>query len=164
MKKLLFSLITALVIPLAAHAQQSMVLTSLAANTSSNVIAQACIVDNFTVVNTTTNTCTVKFFDSATTSTNYSQAAYTSFIQYATNYNVVFTNEAGVLVTNTFAGIYTQPVSNSADTNAVRPTILTLIIPASSTLNKDVKVQVIKGLTAVPSQSCTLVTTYRINY
>lgn len=161
MKKLL-SLALLLTLPLFAQAQRSqlMVATALAANTSSNVLAAASIIDNFVVLNSTTNIVTVNFYDSNTTATNYTQAAYTSYSTYATNFSVVFTNQTGVLVTNTFVGAYTGPTANSASTNT-RPLVTSLIVPASSVLNKDVTLQVMKGLTAQPDGAVRLITTYR---
>lgn len=146
-----------------AFGQQSMVLTPLAANTASNVLTGAKIIDNITVLNATTNAATLKFYDSGTTATNYVQAAYTSYASYATNFNVVFTNQNNVLVTNTFAGIYTAPTSNTLATNT-RPAVLTVVIPANTSLNKDVKLQTILGLTAIGDQALTLITTYRTTY
>jgi hypothetical protein len=160
MKRLitLVSLVFALTVSI--KAQESMTLTSLAANTSSNVLAFAAIIDNLTIINATTNMATVKFFDSGTVDTNYIQAAYTSYASYATNFNVVFTNQNNVLVTNTFVGLYTAPTVVAIATNT-RTAIMTLVMPASAVLNKDVKLQVLKGLTAVPDQTVTLTTTYR---
>src|SRR5690348_16407820 len=109
MKKLFLIGLIALASTIASFAQQTMVLTSLAANTVSNIVAFPCIVDNFNIVNNTTNAATINFYDSAATATNYVQQAYTSYASYATNYSVVFTNQTGVLVTNTFSGIYTAP-------------------------------------------------------
>lgn len=140
--------------------QQAMTLTSLTANTVSNVVAQACIIDNFTILNSTTNNARVDFFDAATAVTNYTQAAYTKYVTYSTNFNVVFTNTTGVLVTNTFVGLYTAPEAGTSGSIA-RAKVASLVIPANSTLNKDVKLQTVLGLTAVPDQSLTLITTYR---
>jgi len=163
MKKLiaLIGLLAGLVY--SAQAQQTMVLTSLAANTVSNIVAFPCIIDNFNVVNSTTNVAQVNFYDSAGLTTNYVQGAYTSYASYATNFSVVFTNQTGVLVTNTFAGIYTAPTSNSSSTNT-RALLFSAIVPANSVLSKDVKIQTIRGLNAVPNQAVTLVTTYRTQY
>lgn len=159
MKKLILAIVLAL--PLIAQAQQQMKLSPLTANVVSNIITAAAIVDNMAVINATTNSATIIFYDhNDADSTNYVQAAYTSYTTYATNYNVVFTNATGVLVTNTFAGLYTAAVSHSASTNQ-RPVIQTLLVPASSVLNKDLRLQVIRGLLAVPDQDVTLTTTYR---
>lgn len=151
----------ALFVAVSASAQQQQLLTSLTANTASNLLAKAYIIDNFIVINSTTNIATLKFYDSSTTSTTMVQAAYTSYSSYATNFSTVFTNEANVLVTNSFTGIYTAPTSNTVATNT-RPAIYTLIVPASSTLTKDVRLQVMRGLTVVPNQTTTLLTTYRL--
>lgn len=161
MKKLLLALALS-AISLAAQAQQLMKMTSLAADTSSNVLSGSFLVDNLTILNATTNAATVAFYDSATTTTNYVQAAYTSYASYATNFNVIFTNEYNVIITNSYSGIYTAPTAVSIATNT-RPAVLTAIVPPGTTLNKDVKLITIRGLTAVPSQAMTLITTYRAN-
>lgn len=142
------------------QAQQTMVLTPLTANTVSNIVAAPVIVDTIQLLNATTNNATLYFFDAATAITNYVQAAYTSYTTYTTNYNVVWTNQNAVLVTNTFNGLYTAPVANSAATNT-RPALLTVVVPANTVLNKDVKIQTVLGLTAVGNQNLTLITTYR---
>lgn len=161
--KNLLSLVLLGILTISVHAQQLMSVTSLAANTSSNVLSSPAIIDNLTLLNATTNTAICYFFDSSTTATNYVQAAYTSYASYATNYSVVFTNEANVLVTNTFSGVYTAPTANSLATNT-RPVLTALVVPAGTSLNKDVKLQTIRGLTAIPNQALTLVTTYRKTY
>lgn len=150
-----------LFVSVSVSAQQQQLLTSLTANTASNLLASAYIIDNFIVINSTTNIATLKFYDSSSTSTTLVQAAYSSYASYATNYSTVFTNEANVLVTNTFVGIYTAPTVHTIATNT-RPSIYTLIVPASSTLTKDVRLQVMRGLTVVPNQTTTLLTTYRL--
>lgn len=161
--KLIISLFALLATLVFSQAQQTMVLTSLTANTASNIITGAKIIDNVTILNATTNAATVNFYDSSTTASTYVQAAYTSYATYSTNFNVVFTNQNNVLVTNTFVGVYTAPTANTIATNT-RPALLTVIVPAGSTLNKDVKLQTIRGLTAIPDQNLSLITTYRTTY
>lgn len=161
MKKILFTIALA-VLPFLAYSQQLMSVKALPAATATSVLTASAILDNITIINATTNTVTVDFFDSATTSTTMVQAAYTTYASYATNFNVVFTNQNDVLVTNTFSGIYTYPTVVAVATNT-RPK-MTVVIPASSTLNKDVKAQVMKGLTAMSSDTTTLTLTYRKPY
>lgn len=160
MKKLL-TLAVLLTGILTSIGQQRMVLTSLAANTVSNLVSQAALIDNFAIVNATTNDATVTFYDSSNTSTTIVRNAYVSYSSYATNFNVVFTNATGVLVTNTFSGMFTGPTTNSAVTNA-RPVIMSIPVPANSILNKDVRLQVLRGINAIPNQAVTITTTYRL--
>ena len=151
-----------LLIAPALQAQQLQSVVALASNTVSNLLSGAYIIDNFIAINATTNNVTIRFYDTSNTTTTMVQAAYTSYASYATNYSITFTNEAGVLVTNTFAGIYTAPTTNSAATNS-KPVIQSIIVPAGTTLNKDVRLQVVKGLAAIPVGSAvTLLTTYRL--
>lgn len=159
--KLFLSAALAFTLGVTANAQQMMKLTSLSAATAANVLSGPFVIDNFVVVNSTTNNATVYFYDSSTTATNYIAAAYTSFVSYATNYSVVWTNSADVLVTNTFAGTYTGPVANALATNTL-PNVQILIVPAGATLNKDVRLQSMRGLTAYATQALTLLTTYRL--
>jgi hypothetical protein len=159
--KILYTLIATAALALSVHAQQMQVLTSLAANTASNVLSGGFVVDNFNIINATTNAATLKFYDSSTTTTNYVQAAYTSYTTYATNYSTVITNAAGYIYTNTFVGVYTAPTANAGATNTL-PLVQVLIVPANSVLNKDVRILVMRGLTVVPDQALTLLTTYRL--
>lgn len=162
MKKLLFSLIATLSLAFSAQAQQLFVMQSLTANTASNLLAGSFIIDNITVLNATTNAATLSFYDSATTSTQYVQQAYSSYTSYATNFNVIFTNEYNVIITNSYSGLFTGPTSVSISTNT-RPTALAAIVPAGTTLNKDVKLITVRGLTVVPTQNATVIVTYRAN-
>lgn len=153
------SLIAAVVLSFSASAQQ-MEVVELAANTVSNLLSTPKIIDNITVLATTTNNTIVKFYDSSAVSTSIVRAAYTRYASYATNYNVVFTNAAGLLVTNTFVGRFTAPTDVSAVTNE-RPKVLTLVIPASSQVSQDVTIQTLRGLTAVPTYGAIVTVTYR---
>lgn len=158
--KILQKLLLLLALTVSLQAQQSMTLTPLAANTVSNILAAGAIIDNLTVINSTTNNATLDFFDTSNTATTYVQQAYSAFSSYATNFTVIWTNASGSLVTNTFSGIYTAPSAVALGTNT-RPKVITLVIPASAVLNKDVRLQVVRGLAAVGNQDLTLTTTYR---
>lgn len=163
MKKL-FSLVALLIgLAVPAQAQQLMSVTSLAAHTATSVLAASYLIDNFVVINSTTNTAILRFYDSNTSATNMAQAATYSYATWATNYTVVFTNYAGVLVTNSFVGVYTGPTAAVAGATVAKPAMLQLAIPAGTTLNKDVKLLPVLGLAAQCDQAVTLVTTYRRN-
>lgn len=158
MKKLLLVLL--LFSAISIHADNiAMVVTG---GSASNLVAKPLITDDIIVTATTTNLTTVKFYDSATTTTNYVQGAYTKYASYATNFDVVFTNEAGILVTNTFKGIYTGPTSVSASTSSI-PAIQTIIVPASTSRTKVVHMQVMRGLTVVPNNDVIVEVDYRNN-
>lgn len=104
-------------------------------------------VTDMTITATTTNITTVKFFDSASLTT-YVQAAHVTYASYATNYDVVWTNENNVLLTNSFSGVYTAPTSVSVATNTI-PTLYTVVVPGSGSRTKVIRLQTMKGLVAV---------------
>jgi len=131
-------------------------------NTSSNLVSSPLTTDSITVTATTASTTTVSFFDSATTTTNYVQAAYVSYSTIATNWSNIFTNETGVLVTNTFSGIGTFPTAHSAATNSL-PVKYIIITPGSAQRTKTVKITGIRGLTAVPNYDVIVEVDYHRN-
>jgi hypothetical protein len=160
MKKLFFSLLLALSV-IGAKAD-AVVIVPLTAGVVSNIVSGSYLVDNITLISTTTNLTTAKFYDAATAITNIVRAAYTSYAGYATNYTVVFTNSATVLVTNTYSGWYTAPTSNAAVTNS-RPVVYTIQSPGSSITSKDLLIGTIKGLSVVSDQDAQVAVTYRGN-
>lgn len=83
-----------------------------------------------------TNT-TLKFYDAATATTNLIRPAYTSYSSYATNYSTTHTNSAGIVVTNTWAGIYRASTANSAVTNERTKILGPFAAPASATTTLD---------------------------
>lgn len=83
-----------------------------------------------------TNT-TLKFYDAATAITNLVRPAYTSYSSYATNFSTTFTNSAGVVVTNTWVGVYRGSTANSAVTNERTKILGPLAAPASATYQAD---------------------------
>lgn len=109
----------------------------------------------------TTNTATIKFYDSSANVTSVVRAAYNSYTSYATNFSSTFTNTAGIIVTNTYAGIYTAATANTAVTNE-RPTVLgPWVIPVSATyVVDDFKYAPINGLTVYS----TLAGTVQVDY
>ena len=133
---------------------------SLTAATPANVLSAPELISNISILATTTNNTTVIFYDTTGTSTNYVQAAYTSYVSYATNYDVVFTNSASILVTNTFRGRYTAPVVNTISTNQ-RPKMITIIVPASAQYSSDVQLHPLKGLTLLADHAATVTLTYQ---
>lgn len=106
-----------------------------------------------TATNTTTPT-TVSFYDSSG-STNIINAAYTRQISYATNVTSIFTNENSIIITNTYPGTWTGPVTVAAATNE-RPYLYKVIIPADSQVSKNVLWLPGRGVTAVSSSGATL--------
>ena len=156
--KTLLSLFAALAFSAVSFADSAV--TVLTANTASNILSSAKIVDGITVTATSTNITTIRFYDSSTTSTTLVQAAYQRWSSYQTNYASVFTNEAGILITNTFRGTWTYPTSVSVATNA-KPTLVTIIVPASSQRTKTIQLLTQKGLTAQADQDAIVEVDYR---
>lgn len=136
--------------------------TVLTANTAANIYAANRIIDEIAVTATSANVTTVNFYDSATSATNYTRTAYTGYTSYATNFTTIFTNESGVLVTNSFSGVYTAPVAVAGGAT-VLPKLQTIIVPGSALRVKAVQLQTIRGLTAMADQNCIVEVTYRNN-
>lgn len=137
MNKLLIS-IAALFLSFSAFAQNKTITAALTYGTPSLVLTGGkyeilgVLFQNSVATNTT-----LKFYDAGTASTSVVRQAYTSYTSYATNFNYVWTNTAGLLVTNTFAGTYRSSTSVAAVTNE-RPKILgPLAAPASAVLTVD---------------------------
>ena len=143
-----------------AFGQQFETLKSVVANVATNLLTAPAIVDNFYVVNATTNAVTISMYDSGTTSTTNIQPAYISYSSWATNFTNIWVNSAGVTNSNIFSGIFTGPTTNAASTNTL-PTISVLMVPASSVASKDVKLIVTKGIAVVADTNVTILTTYR---
>lgn len=160
MKKLILSLFVALS-TIAAYAD-GIVLQSLTATAASNILSGAFVIQNITVLNTSTNVNTVSFWDNATNVTNVVRGAYTKYVAYSTNFSQVFTNEANVVITNTYVGLFTGPTAVSAITNAA-PTLYVIMCPPSTTVSRDIQIVTTKGLTAVPSADCQVAVTYKGN-
>lgn len=159
MKKLILSTLSALVL-MVLPVFADMEVTTLTGGTPVNLLSTSKIIDNITVLATTTNVTTLKCYDSSTSTTNIVRAAYTSYASYSTNWSTVFTNESGLLVTNSFTGRYTAPTANSAITNE-RPKVAVLAVPGSAQLNKDVTLLLTRGLTLLSDKDCVVTVTYR---
>lgn len=154
-----FILTLALVLGFAARAATAV--TDIAvAGTAYNVLATPATLTTVAFTSTTTNTAVLRLFDSATTTTNYVRAAYTNWVSYATNFSVVITNGDGVLVTNTFDGSFSGPVTVAAATNTL-PLLTILIAPPNQTVTKQITVPTARGLTAVGNGVGVLEVNYR---
>lgn len=144
-------------------ADQTFVSTG-AANVVSNVFsAGGYLLKAVTWINTSTNVALIKFYDTANTSTTIVQAAYTSYgTPYATNFVNIFTNAAGIVLTNTTPGIYTPSTSVSASTNE-RPYVYQLIVaPSAAVTASDLGRMVGNGLAILPNQAGTYSLTYSV--
>lgn len=162
MKRLFIALI-ALFVTASVHAA-SVSMFTLTNNAAIRLLSVQAAVDNLTVYNSSTNAATIRFYDSNAASgagmTSIVRAAYTSYSTYATNYDVAFTNEYNVIITNTFVGTYTAGTSVSAVTNE-RPVVAILQVPATTILSQDIKLLPVRGLTALSDQDGVLTVTYR---
>lgn len=134
---------------------------SITGGTVANLLASGgVIVDSITFTATTATNTVVKLYDSSTATTNIVRAAYTSYASYATNFDTVFTNESGILVTNTFDGRWTYPTAVSATTNE-RPKVLNFVVPASGQRTKDTIWSPARGITILTSNDGIVEVTYR---
>lgn len=135
----------------AANAQN---IVSVTASTTPVVaLTNSATVKLLTLTATTASSTLFRFYDTKGTSTNYVVAGYSRPISYATNYNVVFTNANGIVITNTFAGIYTTTEVVSVSTNQ-RPILWSITIPGNSTRTIDVTDRpVVNGLLVVANNS-----------
>lgn len=131
----------------------------MTANTASNLLSTPNIVTTLTLTATSTNVTTINFYDSATAGTTFVQAAFTYYTNYATNYDVVWTNGNGIVLTNTFRGTYTAPVAVSASTSAI-PKITTQVVLGSGTKTKVITLQLVRGLAAVANQNAIIEVDY----
>lgn len=148
MKKL-FTFIAALVFTVSTYADT--ISYAVTAGACSNLLSVPKLVNQIIVTATTTNTTTFKFYDTSNTTTTRVQTAYANTISYATNFSVVFTNEANLLITNSYTGLWTGPSNVSASTSSL-PAIVTLVVPASAQRTKIIQMQNIRGLAVVPNQ------------
>lgn len=159
MKKFLTFLIS-LVVGFGVLAQS--VSQSVTGGTALNLLSSGgVVVDSITFTASTSTNTTVKIYDSASTSTNYVQAAYSRYASYTTNFDSVFTNESGILVTNTFNGRWTYPTSVSASTNE-RPKVLNFIVPGSGQRTKETVWIPAKGVTILTSNDGIVEVNYRV--
>ena len=159
MKTLKF-LILSLALSLGALAQQTAVSVLSTGGTAYNILANAATISSISLTSTTTNAAVLYLFDTATTTTNYVQAAYTGVTSYATNWALTWTNESGVLITNTFVGTWTGPTTVSATTNTL-PTVAALVAAGNQTSVRNTTITAGVGITAVASQPAILQINYR---
>lgn len=115
---------------LSVSAAERILSKNISANTVTNVLSGAGYVirEVYFYNSDTTNTARLKIYDSSNTTTNYVVAATTTYSTIATNYSTTWTNEAGLILTNTFSGYATVATSVSAATNE-RPKMLEFTIP-----------------------------------
>lgn len=127
---------------------QTFVSTTVATNTPVAISTTPVNLLSLTLTATTANATTFKFYDfnDATASkTNVTYAATVSYSTYSTNYDTVITNTDGIVLTNTFSGLYTASTVVSAATNE-RPRVITVTVPASSVRTLTLSKRLSKGL------------------
>lgn len=160
MKKLFLSLFSVLfATSLFAQSSGTSIVRSMAANTVSNYLSGRYLVNSIRIVNTSTNSATIKFYDWATAATNIARAAYVVVDSYSTNYNVVYTNSAGIVATNTFFGQYTGTRTVAAVTNE-QSQLGAFQVTASTTRDLPFSPLVMRGLTVLSDQAGSI----EINY
>lgn len=135
------------------------IVRSMAAGTVSNYLSGKYIIESVRIVNTSTNNATIKFYDWATAATNVIRAAYTVVDSYSTNYNVVYTNSAGIVATNTFKGWYTDNRTVAAVTNE-QSRLGEFQVTASTTRDLPFNPVVVRGLTVLSDQAGTIEIVY----
>jgi len=128
------------------------IVRSMAANTVSNYLSGKYLVGTVRIVNSSTNTATIKFYDWATAATSVVRAAYTVIDSYSTNYNVVYTNSAGIVATNTFFGQYTAARTVAAVTNE-QSQLGSFQVSASTTRDLPFSPLIARGLTVLSDQA-----------
>lgn len=140
------------------------VVTDLVSNTSSNLLTIPAIIDSVTFTATNATSTTIRFYDSAS-ATNIGIAAYISYATSNYTATVTFTNENGIIITNTTVGVFTYPITNAAATNSL-PTLFTIVVPGAATpqqRTRAIKAQVSRGLTAVSTGNGVIEIEYRRN-
>lgn len=155
----------ALLLPAALQAQTKYSVSTIAPNTPLTILTggKYLIQDLLYTSTNTTTAGTFWFYDSISDDTNYVTQAYTSVgSPYSTNYNNVFTNASGLLITNIIAGIYTPITSVLASTNE-RPKILGPVAVGVNTYTSlpDVNMMPRLGLTVRSTVGGTVQVTYK---
>lgn len=84
------------------------------------------------------------FYDNNTNDIVYTNAAWVSRTTVSTNVSTVFTNQQGIVQTNSYPGQYTTLVTNAAATNTL-PLMTSFSVPANSTQEQTLQVSAIKG-------------------
>lgn len=142
-------------------AAQNSIVKAITANTPTNILEGRYLIQEIVFANgSTTNAATINVYDWHTSETNVVRAAYTSYIDYATNYTVIHTNQAGLLSTNIFAGWAYIAQENAAVTN--EQTIKRQMqVPANTIGENDTPILVLRGFTLLSTESGTATITYR---
>ncbi len=157
--------VTVLMTVLSAKAADRFTSSAVSATTPLTILSggKYLVKDILFVNGNTTNSATVKFYDSAANATNIAIGSRTVYSSYTTNYNVVHTNTAGIVITNTYSGIYTYGTATAASTNE-RPTSVGpfLVTANSSRTLSDVNVAPLLGLTIYSTQAGTVEVTYEV--
>lgn len=136
--KNLFLTIGLLFAALSALAQQHTTVAAITYGTPAIVLTGGGYeVSEIKFINAVATNTTLKFYDAATATTNLVRPAYTSYSSYATNYSTTHTNSAGIVVTNTWSGIYRSSTANSAVTNERTKILGPFAAPASATTTLD---------------------------
>lgn len=129
-------LIPFLLVSLTALAQEytSVVTTG---GTPVSVLAEPVAVKQITLTATSSSATTFVFYDTAGTSTNYVRPQYVRPVSYSTNFTTVYTNTYGIVITNTFTGIWvtTETVPSA---NVERQRLWRFVIPGNTTRTVDV--------------------------
>jgi hypothetical protein len=154
-----------LLLPAVVQAQDRYTVATIAPNTPLTVLTggKYLIKDLLYTSTNTTTAGTFWFYDSSGDDTNYVTQAYTAIgTPYSTNYNNVFTNASGILITNIIAGIYTPITSVLASTNE-RPKILGPVAVGVNTYTSlpDVMMMPRIGLTVRSTVGGTVQVTYK---
>lgn len=158
MKKL-FTFLFSLLLAGNLFAQELSIVRTVTANAVSNYLSGKYVVESIRVVNSSTNNATIKFYDWATAATNVVRAAYTTPTSYTTNYNVVYTNSAGIVSTNTYKGWFTANVNVAAVTNE-QSRLGEFQVTASTTRDLPFNPLVVRGLTVLSDQAGTIEIVY----
>ncbi len=159
MKKLLTSLFGIFAAASLFAQTDASIVRSMAAGTVSNYLSGKYIISNIRIINSSTNTATIKFYDWATAATNIVRAAYVTVDSYATNYNVVYTNSAGIVATNTFNAWYSANRTVSAVTNE-QTQMGAFQVTASTTRDLPFTPLVVRGLTVLSDQAGSIEISY----
>ncbi len=167
MKKLLLSFLTILSLSATLQAQDASLVSAVTAATPATLLTGGkYTITSLKFVNAnTTNSGQFWFYDTPSNATNIIRPAFTSYTSYATNFTTTFTNSAGIIVSNIWAGTYRQSVANAAATNEAPKIIGPFVIPVSSVTEIDpVNVMPYVGATVYSTVAGTLETQYRITY
>ena len=132
MKKL-FAIVAALALLIVPNVEGATASGNYTSAGTNSLLSVSGSVYSIVIANTAASASTVAFVDSSDTTLTYTLAAYTNTLTYSTNITNIITTSTGVSQTNISSGIWTERQNNAASTNN-RPSIVTLTVPASSTL------------------------------